>query len=181
VATTPRLRMPAVRAGIFARPRQRALFGPGRGCVLVKPFKARPLIGDIAAQRLWGKGTATQRAIDVLEGTFASNGPSSRIPPSSSGPCAPAAPLSRIPMAGTGESCLGPSGRVLLYIGLTASPRSGSCEGRAEGHQPPHKLGISSTSRSSPQIPERLVIYLSARIRTKTSGRSCSGRSSSWW
>jgi len=31
----------------------------------------RPLIGDIAAQRLWGKGAAAQRAVDVLEGTFA--------------------------------------------------------------------------------------------------------------
>jgi len=36
----------------------------------VKPFKARPLIGEIAAQRLWGKGTATPRVVDVLEGTF---------------------------------------------------------------------------------------------------------------
>jgi len=38
--------------------------------VLVKPIKARPLIGDIAAQRLWGKGTATPRVVDVLESTF---------------------------------------------------------------------------------------------------------------
>ncbi len=37
----------------------------------MKSLKARPIIGDIAAQRLWGKGTAAQRAADVLEGTFA--------------------------------------------------------------------------------------------------------------
>ena len=37
----------------------------------MKPFKARPLIGDIAAQRLWGKGAAPQHAVDVLGGTFA--------------------------------------------------------------------------------------------------------------
>jgi len=37
----------------------------------VKPLKPRPLIGDIAAQRLWGKGAVVHRAVDVLEGTFA--------------------------------------------------------------------------------------------------------------
>ena len=43
---------------------------PGRGCAIVKSPKPRPLIGDIAAQRLWGKGAAAKRAVDVLEGTF---------------------------------------------------------------------------------------------------------------
>ena len=43
---------------------------PGRGCAIVKSPKPRPLIGDIAAQRLWGKGAAAQRAVDLLEGTF---------------------------------------------------------------------------------------------------------------
>ena len=55
----------------FRTPRQRASFAPSWGLVLVKPFKARPLISEIAAQRLWGKGTATPRVVDVLEGTFA--------------------------------------------------------------------------------------------------------------
>ncbi len=37
----------------------------------MKPLKTRPLIGEIAAQRLWGKGTATPRVVDVLDGTLA--------------------------------------------------------------------------------------------------------------
>src|SRR6267378_4521909 len=55
----------------FRTPRQRASYAPSWGLVLVKPFKDRPLISEIAAQRLWGKGTATPRVVDVLEGTFA--------------------------------------------------------------------------------------------------------------
>jgi hypothetical protein len=133
----------------------------------LRPGKSRPIFADIAAQRLWGKGTATQRAVDVLEGTFAPQRAFTRIGQAQVGPVH--SPRGEVVLGrpGAGEGRAGAAGRILpLYIGLTReSAKRIMWKDVLKAINRRHKLGIRFNESE-----------LSARLRNISPSRSAPWR-----
>ncbi len=129
----------------------------------MKPLKAGPLIGDIAAQRLWGKGAATQRAVDILKGTFAQQRAFIEDPAKLKWAlCTRRAAKSYSDGLALAKAALDRPDVSCLYIGLTReSAKRIMWKDVLKAINRCHKLGIQfNESELSAKFPNGSVIYL---------------------
>jgi terminase large subunit-like protein len=129
----------------------------------VKPLRGRLIIGDIAAQRLWGKGTAAQRAVDVLDGTFAQQRAFIEDPAKLKWAlCTRRAAKSYSDGLALAKAALDRQDVSCLYIGLTReSAKRIMWKDVLKAINRRHKLGVQfNESELSAKFPNGSVIYL---------------------
>src|SRR5437660_4718829 len=126
-------------------------------------MKPRPVLGDIAARRLGARGSASQRAVDVLEGTFAQQRAFIEdLAKLKWALCTRRAAKSYSDGLALAKACLEHDNVSCLYIGLTReSAKRIMWKDVLKAINRRHKLGIRfNESELSAKFPNGSVIYL---------------------